>query len=357
MVDKSTADTSTTGIDPNAAPAEGAAPGATEPVEPRENARLSAMDEIAARNDAQIEQQLADQGLSSGPKSVTQQTQPPAQPAGAEPVEAAPKQPEPDQITLQIGSDPVPIERLDGVKVRIKIDGKVREMTINEMRREAQLDGAARDRFREATELLEQVRSSAQPAAAAATPPVGDDKKTPGNESADVAATAQRLVQALFDGDEDKATQVMQEALAGRSQPATPTMDSLIPQLVPAVKQQLSEERALEQFAADYKEIVADPHLADLADRHLAAVLQEEPHKPYAEALQEAGDRTRDWMKRVGLQSATEPATTIRDRKLETRKQQIDNVSGLSTKATTVEEPTPTASSVIAEMRAARLAA
>jgi hypothetical protein len=234
-----------------------------------------------------------------------------------------------------------------------------------------QLDGAAQQRLAQATKLLQQVRD-AQAAAAntpapavppAPVPPVGNDGKNGKKDSADVATVAQRLTQALLDGDEKAATDLLTETLAtlAANKPADAAaaidINSLTSQLAPVIKQQLSNEEVVAQFTAANEDIVGDPYLAGIADDHLAKVQQELPNSTFSEQMEEAVKRTRDWMKSKGLGSPATEQQPDPDRggKLTERKRQIDNVSGLSSKATPPVPETKTTSDVIDKMRRMRV--
>jgi len=168
-----------------------------------------------------------------------------------------------------------------------------------------------------------------------------------------VKALRKELREALFEGDEDRADAAMEKLGIGRPVPTQPDARELATQLAPVLKQQLSAESALEQFRKDYQDIVSDPYLATVADGFLEAEAQD-PTKSYAEALDAAGKRTRDWLAtKTGTPKTVTPPTMDRTQKLE-RKEGIDNIQSLNTKATTVEEPVQTASDVIADMRKQR---
>lgn len=344
-----------------------------------DNPRVSAMDAIAARNDEQLAEQMLANGMDPGFTPGQQAPVPAPAPAGDDPAPTpAPPAPSPapgpapaadQQLLQQLGTgEPIPIERLDGVRVRLTVDGKTRDVTMAELRRDAQIDGAARQRLQEATRLLDQVKAMATPAPAPATPapPVGaDGKPTPGDSAAtskDVTAVAKSLVDSLMVGDEDKAAQTLTELLGrldqSKATPA-PSQDDLVSRLVPAVKQQLSNEEAITRFNADFSDIVGNPHLARVGDGFFEEVVQANPGMTFAEALTEAGTRTRAWVQQVSGKPTTEPAQdpTPQAKQLEQRKErksQIDNVSGVNAKAQNNEPPIPTVSDTIAEMKKAR---
>lgn len=250
-----------------------------------------------------------------------------------------------DQIAAQLG-DKEPAN-LDDQVVKVKIDGVESEVTVSEMRRQYQKNGAAERRLEEATKLLNEARAAAQ----SATPPVGvvqDDKKL----DSDVEGEAKALLEALFSGDESKALEELKRFRTGRGD-QTPTLDvdQIAAQLTPAIRQQLFVESALEKFAGDFPDIVADTHLADLADMFLDAEVK--AGTPYDQALEQAGLRTRDWLSSKGVTTHQPNPTIDRNTKLE-RKAGIDKIPALNSKATTVEVPEPSASDVIKEMRRAR---
>lgn len=347
---------------------------------PENDPRTQALDAIAAANEVRIEEQLAAEGLSS--RTPVGEVDPASSSSGAgdggehpgeggehpgdhptvTPARRARAPAVDPQLLAQLGTEPLPMEALDGLRVRFKVAGKERVMTLQELRREAQLDGAAQTRLEEATTLLRQAQEAtarlpAATPAAPGQPPVGVERQpAPGDSgtaSQDVTAIAKNLVQSLFVGDEEAATATVVQLLARQNAPMDPTAIAL--RLVPAVRQQLSQEEAEAQFRSDFKDIVADPHLVTAADTFYAQVVQQDPQKPYAEALAEAGTMTRDWIAKVsGVKPATGPGTgSTRAEKLQA-KERIDNVRALSRTEGSHDEPIQTASQVIAEMRKAR---
>lgn len=350
--------------------------------DPANHPRMSAMDAIAQRHEQQIEEQLAEAGLSS---RVTPGEQPSAEEQARTQREAeeaerlrvqreAAGQPDPDtrggqpqqqpsarttqQVDLQaFGADPVPMEALDNLKVRIKINGEERVITVQELRRTAQIDGAAMQRLEQANELLRKAREAAggdpgtqPPVGVEGKPGSGDSRAT----SKDVTAAAESLVDALFVGDKAAAVATVTQLLAG-AQPAQSLDPAAIArQVVPAVKQQLSQEEAEAQFRSDFKEVVSDPILVDVADRFFAEASAADPQKSYAELLTEAGNSTRNWMEARGLKPATgQGPRNTRQEKLEA-KARTDEVRGLSRTEVKDEPQIETHSDVIRQMREAR---
>lgn len=365
------------------------------------DARLEAMRAIAERNQSRIEADHRAEGVAfnvdapapaptadtpSPSPSPAPTPMPPAPPAPAPapsasapapgPADAPTPAPAPasDQVALQLQLDQVyPAEVLDNVRVRMKVNGVVRELTFAEMRREAQLDGAAGARFQQATQLLQQAqRSSTQapaptPAAPAPassapaptpSPPVGSDGKPAPGDSAGLTAVAQRLTKSLFDGNEAETQAALLEVMTlARPSNGAPAPD--VQQITATVRQQLSMEGAIAQFTAEYQDIVGDPFLAGIADENFSAIVAADPQKSPAQAMQEAGELTRTWMRSKGLATPTqERAPAGPGRTLARNKSTIDTVVGTSQRATAPAEPAiPSTSQVIENMRVARIGA
>lgn len=264
------------------------------------------------------------------------------------------------QIEQQLEAEPAPqvlTDGLDKVKVKVKIDGAEGEVTVEEMVRQYQKNGTADRRLAEATRLLEQARAQAAAPQPAAAPPVGIVENTPKN---DISATpsgavdaqgGKEFLAALFDGDEDRALAALGQLVGGRQ---APTLDEaeLAARLTPQIRQQLVVDSALEKFKVDFADVMADPHLEQVAADFTQAAMEE--GMPFADALVEGGKKTRDWLAAKAPKPAPSPTPTMdRNSKLE-RKAQMDNVQALSRTATTTQEAPQTASDVIAEMRKAR---
>lgn len=307
------------------------------------------MDQIAANNTELMVKEIIEQGG----------TDPRVKP-GDKP--AATGADDDSQLDAQLGTPTVLDSGLDKVMVRIKIDGVEREVSVEEMQREYQKNGAADKRLAEATRLLKEAKETTK---TAVIPPVGiegNSKATdiPAADEAKPGDDGKNFLTALFEGDQDKAFEALQKLGIGRPQGST-TIDlaQLTAQITPQIKQRLIDESALEKFGKDYADIVGDSYLADVSDKFLEEEM--EGGMPFAEALGVAGQRTRDWLKDKGV-AAPAPApvpapeekpTTVRDQKLE-RKAGMDVLPALNSKATVVEEPAQTTSDVIAEMRKAR---
>ena len=255
-----------------------------------------------------------------------------------------------DQTDQQLAAQLEPLATLPApTRVKVKIDGVESEVTLDELTRQYQKNGAAERRLEEATRLLNEARAAVPPVGFA--PPASSSESTPVEPQPQGGTDeAKAFLAALFDGDEVKALEALQKIGLGRPQPTQNTAQ-LAAQLTPAIKQQLVVDSALEKFTTDYADIVKDPYLADLADRFLDAEVAN--GTPFTEALEAAGQKTRDWLGSKGVTQASPSPTMNRDTKLE-RKAGIDSIPALNTKATTVEEPEQSAQDVIREMRKSR---
>lgn len=269
----------------------------------------------------------------------------------------APAQVADTQLQAQMDDDPQPrmlADGLDKTLVRVKIDGEESEVSVEEMVRQYQKNGAADRRLAEANRLLEEARRNA---AQVQPPPVGiadngatgDSTPTPSGGIDEQGGKA--FLAALFDGDEDRALQALGQVLGGRQQPTLNESD-LVAKLTPQIRQQLVVESALEQFNRDFADVMADPYLEQIAADATQAAMVE--GKPFAEALVQGGKSARDWLASKGVKPPANPAPTMdRSTKLG-RKASMDNLPALSKTATTTEDPPQTASDVIAEMRRQR---
>jgi hypothetical protein len=236
---------------------------------------------------------------------------------------------------------------LDAQVVKVKIDGVESEVTVSEMRRQYQKNGAAERRLEEATRLLNEARTTKE-SAPAPLRFAQDEKKS----DSDGQEGGKALLEALFAGDESKALEELNRFGIGRSQEA-PTLDvvQIAAQITPAIKQQLIVESALDAFEAKFADVMADPYLEGMA----AGFIKQEVDggMPFVDALEIGGKKTRDWLASKGVTTPETNPTIDRNTKLE-RKAGMDKIPALNSKATTADVPEPSASDVITEMRRAR---
>lgn len=251
----------------------------------------------------------------------------------------APAQPKPS-------TEPTVLENFDNLMVKTKVDGQEILRPLAELVRIEQKESAASQRLIQAAKMREEAeRLLAQAQQARAVPPTPN---TPPAD-ADAAALGKEFLNAIYAGEEEKALQAFQKLYGPGRDNATPDAQTIARQ----VKQQIDTETALQRFGEQFPEIVADPYLADVADRFLAAEL--EFGTGFTEALNKAGTTTRDWLRqKTGASVPPPPTPTSRSEKRE-RKESIDTLPSVSATAASSREPvTQSIPEVLDEMRKAR---
>lgn len=283
---------------------------------------------------------------------------PPAPPSGKKAKDVDP------QLLAQLsGGNAIPLEALDNLKVTVRIAGEDVEMSVHDLRRSTQLDGAAHKRLEEANRLLSEARTAADNARAGTppppAPPVGVDGKARTGDSppASVTEKVQTLVNALFVGDSEAAAAALTEVLTTGNQAVTVDPAKFAQQVTGHVKQQLSVDEANRQFRSDFPDIVGDRQLARAADDFYVEALAENPKLSYDEALAEAGKRTRQWMASKGVQTATGGAGGTTRQERQERKERVAGQEVQGAHRTTSgqqDERIPSASETIEDMRKMR---
>lgn len=260
------------------------------------------------------------------------------------------------QLALQIEQDAprVLTDGLDKIMVRVKVDGVEQEVPVAEAVANYQRTSAAQARLNEATRVLEEARRTA---AAAPKPPaqVEQPDNTGNTSPASKPETVKEFVEALFEGDTDKAVEAFAKLglNTGRSDGATLDLEQMQAQLTPAIKQQLIDDSALERFEKANADLAADPHLVSVTNNFIQEAVN--GGTPYAQALEVGAQRTRDWLASIGAaKPASEPAPGAHQPSKLERKARIDEVQPLNRTANTTQDAPASASSVIAEMKKAR---
>lgn len=252
-------------------------------------------------------------------------------PAVEAPEPAATVEPEPPKVEDQVAKQMRKV-KVDGEEIEVSEDDLVasyrhQETTRREMTRAQQARA-------EAERLLAEAQAN-----------------VPKEPAPDRAAKVKEYHDALFEGDVEKATALFDEVMTtGRQEPPL-DVKSVIDQALPVMKQQLSNESALERFTTDYQDILGDGVLTQVAQTELRRL--EAEGKPYGEALFEAGNRARNWLKSKMPPAPNEQPTTTRAEKLD-KKAGIVNFPTANAKAASAQEREQTDSEYIAEMRKRR---
>jgi len=235
------------------------------------------------------------------------------------------------------------LENFDNVMVKTKVDGEEVLRPLSELVRIGQKEAAVNKRLEQAAQL----RQEAERLYANARSQPNQESKAPA--AGDTPPVGKEFLDAIYSGEEDKALAAMQQLFGKGRDAATPDPMAIAKQ----VKAQIDTDTALESFGSQYPEIVADPYLADVADRYLGAEL--EMGTPFRDALNKAGTATRDWLQQKAgniTPPKTQP-TSLDDKRV--RKQAIDMLPSIHAAATTSREPAePSVSEVLDEMRKAR---
>lgn len=310
---------------------------------PHLNPRVAAMDAIADKVDTAIREEL---GLP--PEDGSDDVETPA-PEPEKPEERKVIKPAEDQIQKQTR-----VVKIDGEEREIDDEELVRGYQKNQTASKRLEEAAARQKeldAREAAIRAEEARIAEQvnKIQAPLSEPQGRDEVAAADDS-DYDA----LLNAIYEGDNTKAKKLLGKLqMVGRAQ-ATPMptvdLDGIANRAAAQAAEQIEMRSAMKKFQDDYKDIVSNPHLAKVADGFLDEEIR---NKPFAEALEEAGKRTREWIAEI-TPKATEQKPPARDA-ARANKEKVDNLpSQSSVSGSATEEADESPSDTIRNMRMAR---
>jgi len=160
---------------------------------------------------------------------------------------------------------------------------------------------------------------------------------------------------ALFNGDEAKASTLLKQIRAAENRGSSVDVNSIVEITKEEMRREEMEKRAsgyesrrqqaVEMFNNEYPEITADPSLLAVADRRSAELYQENPTRDPWEIMQECAEYAREW-----LFHYVDELGGSNDRK--ERKQNMDEVTPVNARATIGEdEEEQTYSDIINEMK------
>jgi len=299
--------------------------------------REATMAEITAR----VRQERDDEIKASGGDVIdtTSATvaDPSAAPAPDQPGPAAddatPPAPPADEATPSTPpAGAAPIEDL----VTIKVDGVMQQVSRDKIYeaglRAVQKESSADRRLEEATRLLREVEQRIAP------PPV---QNTPPPQAWD----EEIIAYALAHGTEEQKAEAVRQIRGGRQELATP--DQIANNVEARILDKVDFQSSAEWFQTNYKDIVSDPYLLQLAslqEDHMRANGDKRPRK---ELYAEIGDGLRK------LKGGGVPVVTLEEKR--TQKESITNLPAASARRTTPQAPAPkTPSQIIEEMRTKR---
>ena len=171
--------------------------------------------------------------------------------------------PAPDQVTEQL-SEPTPAPEVR----KVKVDGRELEVPIDDLVATYQKNTAADRRLKEAAEILEQARQLAAQTQVAEPEPA--PAATPVETPEDLKKQAAELLDKLYDGDKDSASEALVNLLAKArgDSPSTPAPVQAVVDpdvLTSQVLERMALNSAFERVKTDYPDIIADPNLEMVA--------------------------------------------------------------------------------------------
>lgn len=190
-------------------------------------------------------------------------------------------------------------EREDGTRVkRLKVNGEIKELTEEEYDRALSKDLAGDQKLRLAAETqrkLEQREAQLRQLEQQLQQP----RELPSGESAEeMQALLKKHYDAVYEGDTDAASEIMQEILQKGRQSSTPNLEQLVDQAATRARQSIEAERQTasvnrgwDRLNAEYPEIVQDDVYLTAADAMLKIVRAENPEWEPEQVILETGRR------------------------------------------------------------------
>ena len=249
--------------------------------------------------------------------------------AATPPADAAPSA---DDVPTTPPAGAAPIEDL----VTIKVDGVMqqvpREKIYEAGLRAVQKESSADRRLEEATRLLREVEQRIAPQPVQNTPPPQ-------------AWDEEIIAYALAHGTEEQKAEAVRQIRGGRQELATP--DQIANNVEARILDKVDFQSSAEWFQTNYKDIVSDPYLLQLASLQEDHMRANGDTRSRKELYAEIGDGLRK------LRGGGAPVTTLEEKR--THKASITNLPAASARRTTPQAPAPkTPSQIIEEMRTKR---
>jgi NAD(P)H-hydrate repair Nnr-like enzyme with NAD(P)H-hydrate epimerase domain len=243
-----------------------------------------------------------------------QQTQP-----STDEEDARTAEPPTDGEAAQPGDETPPVYRKDGKWVtKRKVNGVEEEVDYSQLLASHQKNVAADRRLEEANrrekELAERERRIAEQEAQRSA----KHDEAPSTEDAqNYKDLSRRYTQALYEGEEDEAAEILDQMLGmGRQAPSQPLdVESMANQVEQRLTQKAWDKEvtgARTRFQQEFSDISESPELWSMADRYTAEIMSEEPGLSPYEIMARAGAKTREWVqslapaKQSGMDNRTE---------------------------------------------------
>lgn len=265
-------------------------------------------------------------------------------------------------------------EKLPKTKVKIKVDGEERDVPVADLVRGHQKIAAADRRLEEAAiakkqaeQVLADARAEAeQIKAAAGKPAAGEGKAADGGNEDELPSGTDAIHTAMarmYEGDQENAARILDAEINRRVEAARAAGATADPsQLVAKIKTDLSWDDALSAFNSEHEDVVSDPDLAGIFQRHLneAAKTSATPK----EAIKKATETFDSWRGKVSGRSGDtdgdKAGLRVDQEALDKRKADkaardaVASNSSIRSPSRTVQDEQYDPSKVVQEMKAAR---
>lgn len=281
--------------------------------------------------------------------------------------ESEEKEPLPDKYANDPLADFIVMDG-DEPMFRTVVEGQEQLIPLDKARRELQKRIAGDIRLQQNAEWQRQLEQ--REAALKANEQAWQEKtaspppSSPDVDDVDFDAEAREVVSGLFTGSEEEAAAKLAKLLKGSrgATQATPAIDpeQIAQQAAAAARKQIEAdtikkdvETGWTKFQEDYPEIAQDENLFRYADGMTDAIAAENPEWLPSQVMQEAGRRTREWLKTI---QSPEPSDQAPSNDRQERKRELRPMPRVrqGTPEKEPEEREPTPGDYIAELRKQR---
>lgn len=240
-------------------------------------------------------------------------------------------------------------------KVKVKVDGVEQEVDVDTLVRSFQKNSAADRRLEEAAQILRQAEQLAAQTKAAPEPAPA---ATPAQPPEDLKAQAAELLDKLYDGDKDSASEALVKLLAqtrGGDQPTPQPVQAVVDTdvLTSQVLERMALNTAFERVKTDYPDIIADPDLEFIAATKINNLVSQGVAR--SEALITVADSLYKTLGKTPVGRQETPPEPVKSKRQE-NKERLDPIPAASAAAVSPQSPAESSpSAVIAELAARRL--
>jgi hypothetical protein len=188
----------------------------------------------------------------------------------------APEDEKPDplqeQLSAQMGDEL--ITDPGGRRVRIKVEGEERDISLEEVLREFQKGSAADRRLKEATKLLDEAKQQTERNKGQAAPDTGSEapERSPVQSPDDVESQITEALSAIYEGNHDAAKEALARAIRNSTGGQKPTQElteaeysAITSRVQQKVQQQLEVDTAFARIQETYPKVISSPDIELLA--------------------------------------------------------------------------------------------